>query len=272
MYPKYMLDLYPPFPNRNTAFIAMSFNCTFDHVFSEILIPAIKSVAVNGSPLIPYRVDLERKSDAIITDIIQNISECTIFIGDITSSGRLEESGRPYRNANVMYEIGIAHAVRLPEEVILLRSDRETLDFDIQGVRIQWYDRERIDESRALVEQLIRDSLDSIASLRRMTVERIADSLDVTMLKLMHDAFANGKIDAIDFGGLKGFFSKIVLAGGISGLLDRGLIRAVYRRITPANPEPTFADTQYYELSDLGRAVWAVVANRVRALQGEKGS
>ena len=43
-------------------------------------------------------------------------------------------------NANVLYEVGLAHALRAPEQVLLFRSDADPLLFDVSGIRVHTYD------------------------------------------------------------------------------------------------------------------------------------
>jgi hypothetical protein len=85
---------------------------------------------VDRTPLSAFRVNLSRKSDSIITEIVQNIAQCRLVLTDISTTG-WSRSGvrrsRPIRNSNVMYELGIAHAARLPEEVIIVRADADHL-------------------------------------------------------------------------------------------------------------------------------------------------
>src|SRR5439155_14340007 len=133
MYPNTYLSLFPPFPRDNRAFVAMSFDHRFDPRWANVLAPAISRVRVNGVPLEPRRVDMRKASDSVLTEILDGIARCRIFVGEVTPIGEIE--GRPIRNANVLYEIGLAHATRLPQEVVLFRSDEQELLFDVANVR-----------------------------------------------------------------------------------------------------------------------------------------
>ncbi len=116
----------------------MSFDPSFDARWPHVLAPAVRAVLVNDRPLDPHRVDLRRVSDSILTEILDGIARCRVFLADLTSFGEI--NGRAVRNANVMYEVGLAHAVRQPEEVLLFRSDDLDLLFDITNVRVHRYD------------------------------------------------------------------------------------------------------------------------------------
>lgn len=128
MYPNELLNLFPAFPRTNMVFVAMSFDDIFFSRWKEFIKPAASKITVGSERLRAHRVDLTRKNDSLITEIVKNISECRLFLADISTIGYLPidaHKNKPIRNANVLYEVGIAHACRLPEEVILLRSDNE---------------------------------------------------------------------------------------------------------------------------------------------------
>ena len=86
----------------------------------------------------PRRVDAHVVSDSLLTKILDGIARCRVFLADISAIGTV--GGRPVRNANVLYEVGLAHSVRLPEEVLLFRSDDQQLLFDVANVRVNRYD------------------------------------------------------------------------------------------------------------------------------------
>ncbi|MEA3323966.1 MAG: hypothetical protein U9Q37_02350 [Euryarchaeota archaeon] len=86
----------------------------------------------------PVRVDVRCISDSIVTEIFQGIAHHLVVFADVTTIAYVDD--KPIRNANVLYEVGLAHAIRLPEEVILFRSDEDQLIFDITNVRVNSYD------------------------------------------------------------------------------------------------------------------------------------
>jgi hypothetical protein len=75
MYPNEFFSLFPPFPRTNRAFVAMSFDATFGARWERVIRPGIEAVVRNGVPLQPFRVDLSRKSDAILTEILRAVSD-----------------------------------------------------------------------------------------------------------------------------------------------------------------------------------------------------
>ena len=59
----------------------------------------------------PLRVDLSKTGDiSILTDIMDGIAHSEMFLADISSTGYDSKTAEPYRNGNVMYEVGLAVA------------------------------------------------------------------------------------------------------------------------------------------------------------------
>jgi hypothetical protein len=177
MYPFAFFGLFPPFPRDERAFVAMSFNARFEPRWHKVIAPAVRAVLVNDKPLDPHRVDLRKVGDSILTEILDGIARCRVFLADITAIGEIGE--RAVRNANVMYEVGLAHAVRQPEEVLLFRSDDRELLFDITNVRVQRYDPDGSPESaRQVVTDAIVESLREVDLKKSLAVRQTAESLD----------------------------------------------------------------------------------------------
>lgn len=128
MYPAHVFSLFPPFPREDAVFIAMCFDSRFDARWRDVIAPAVQRIEVNNKRLKPVRVDTRKISDSILTEILSGVANSCLVWADITTIGHLNE--KPIRNGNVMYEVGLAQAVRLPEEVILFRSDTDPLLFD----------------------------------------------------------------------------------------------------------------------------------------------
>ena len=155
----------------------MSFDPRFTHRWSEVIGPAIRNVQVNGKNLEPLRVDASRISESILTEILSGITNSRVVLADVTTLSHLE--GRPVRNGNVMYEVGIAHAVRLPEEVLLFRSDSDPLLFDVANVRVNHYaPDEQPEEAKSLISDSIIAALRELDLRRHLAVRRAAESLD----------------------------------------------------------------------------------------------
>ena len=233
MYPLNVFSLFPPFPRENKVFVAMSFESQFDRRWADVIIQAVRNVEVNGTPLEPYRVDVRTVSDSILTEIITGISNCTLFFADITTIGRVDK--RPIRNGNVMYEIGLAHAVRLPEEVILFRSDNDPLLFDVTNIRVNHYEPDDAPEgAREKVSQTLMTCLKEIDFQKHLSVQRAVSSLDFSSFDiLMRSTRKGGLVSHPVVRSIADGAGKTHVISAICRLLELGILSTQYLHLTP---------------------------------------
>lgn len=193
MYPRNYFDLFPPFPRQNRVFVAMSFEGRFQQRWENVVAPAIRNVEVDGVALEAHRVDARRVSDSILTEILDGISNDRLIFADITCTGTLNDM--PVRNGNVMYEVGIAHAVRLPEEVVLFRSDSDKLLFDVANVRVNSYEPEGgVDAARRIVGGALVEAVRELDLRRHLAVKAAASTLDLTSWWVLSWASGNNGV------------------------------------------------------------------------------
>lgn len=97
--------------------------------FDPVLLPVYDSLRamVTGMRLRFRRADDMWENEAVIQDIVSLIDRSRVVIADCTA-----------RNANVFYEVGIAHT--LGREVILIVQDAEDVPFDLRHLRIIQYE------------------------------------------------------------------------------------------------------------------------------------
>lgn len=258
MYPHTYLSLFPSFPRNNRVFVAMSFHPRFDARWQQVLAPAVRRVEVAGSPLEPYRVDMRKASDSVLTEILDGISRCRFFLADITVMGELD--GGPVRNGNVLYEVGLAHATRLPEEVALLRSDTKELLFDVMNVRVLEYDPGGNPEAaQNLVAGAILQSLKELDLRRSLSVRRVAESLDVHSWFLLLETVSVGVAHHTPVKTMRDAVGGATRRQAIDRLLETGALRAEIVKLTPellaqATDKP-FEELVAYRVTELGRAV-----------------
>lgn len=134
MHPNLYLQTYWRSHIRPEIFVAMSFSPEYDSRFKDIIEPAIGEVGATGAKLIARRVDLSKSGDSIVTQIMDGVAHSEMVLADVSTAGYDAKSGRPYRNANVMYEVGLALACRQPAEVLLLRDDLNPFLFDVSTI------------------------------------------------------------------------------------------------------------------------------------------
>jgi hypothetical protein len=231
MYPATFFGLFPVFPRNHRAFVAMSFDHRFDARWSNVLRPGLESVGEKSQPLEPHRIDLTMSGDSVLTGILDEIGRCRVVIADISSLGVLD--GRPVRNENVFYEVALAHAVRLPEEVVMFRSDTHGLAFDISNVRVHQYDPDgNADAARKIVTDTVVGSLNELSARRHLAVRRAAEGLDADSLAVLADACSPEGVRPPDRRTMGQVITSGVRLDAISRLLELTAIRTEYSQIT----------------------------------------
>jgi hypothetical protein len=108
-----------PNPTREirTCFVLMPFKEPFNTYYREVYVPAIESAQLK-----PVRVDDLFRAGPIVKEIWESIVKAQMLLADLTD-----------RNANVFYELGLAHAVGRP--VILMTQNMDDVPFDLRHLR-----------------------------------------------------------------------------------------------------------------------------------------
>ena len=210
----------------------MSFDQQFDARWERVLKPALEGIQRNGVNLTALRVDLGVASDAILTEILQHIGDASVIVADISAVGDL--GGRPIRNANVLYEVGLAHAARLPEEVVLFRSDQLKLDFDVAGVRVHRYDPDNDeDTARRVVTETVLASLSALNERARLSVRWATERLTQPALFLLLELAPNGRAKHPQSATFRDVVADTQRSNAIELLLELGAVRSELVRFTP---------------------------------------
>lgn len=269
MFPSNYSNLFPPVPRENRVFVAMSFDPMFDKRWENVINPAIKQVERNNLSLEPNRVDIRRVSDSILTEILTGISRSLVILADVTSLGKI--GNRPVRNANVMYEVGLAHAIRLPEEVILFRSDNDELLFDLANVRVNSYDPDGDPEkARRRVGTTIVEAIKEVDLKRDLSVKAAAESLDYTCWDILLTAAAKDGIHPQPMKTMGQALGNARHISAISRLLELGALRTNYLHITPellASPNDQPAEKMLkYKLTPFGNILLEHIASEMGML------
>lgn len=152
---------------ERTCFIIMPFGkkkvgskmVDFDLIFNEIFEPAVHRVTDSGrenARMVARRTDKDAFSGAITQEMFEYIMYSRLAFGDISGF-----------NANVMYEIGVRHAIQESGTVLFRQSGHE-IPFDINTIKIFEYaldpkNRESVQIfiSSVISETLRRNRLDS---------------------------------------------------------------------------------------------------------------
>lgn len=106
----------------DTCFVMMPFGGWFDRYYQEIYVPAIKEVGLE-----PVRADELFSTGSVVEQIWEEIEKSKVLLADLTG-----------KNANVFYELGLAHAARKP--VVFTSAVVEDVPFDLRHLRVIIYE------------------------------------------------------------------------------------------------------------------------------------
>lgn len=107
----------------DTCFVMMPFASPLGNYYATVYRPAIEKARLN-----PVRADADMFGTGKIVDQIwAGISTARVLVAELTG-----------RNPNVLYELGLAHALRKP--VVLVSSNEDDVPFDVRHVRVIYYD------------------------------------------------------------------------------------------------------------------------------------
>ena len=106
----------------DTCFVMMPFGPWMDAYYREIYVPAIREAGLE-----PVRADELFSTGSVIEQIWEQISRAKVLLADLTG-----------KNANVFYELGLAHAANKP--VVFTTGALEDVPFDLRHLRIALYD------------------------------------------------------------------------------------------------------------------------------------
>jgi hypothetical protein len=99
----------------------MPFDSEFDSIYNELLKPALEQAGYSVA-----RADSFLDQENIMRDIVRGIANSDLIVVDLTT-----------HNPNVLYELGLAHGLRIP--TILLAQNIEEVPFDLRGYRVIVY-------------------------------------------------------------------------------------------------------------------------------------
>lgn len=106
----------------DTCFVMMPFGEWFDKYYQDIYIPAIKEAGFE-----PVRADELFSTGTVVEQIWEQIQKGTVLLADLS-----------HKNANVFYELGLAHAANKP--VVFTTCALDDIPFDLRHLRVIVYD------------------------------------------------------------------------------------------------------------------------------------
>lgn len=177
MYPKYFFERFWEGEQKNQIFVGTAFDSGVEERFS-----IIDSIAKELSFEKAFRVGLDSEANSINDNIFDAIANSKMLLFDLSDDNR-----KNHINHNVIYELGIAQAMREPSDIIIIRKETETKDklpFDIQSININFFkDKLAKDWLKPKLESAIKNQ--EWHKSKRVRV--VAESIDENGLALMNE-------------------------------------------------------------------------------------
>jgi hypothetical protein len=111
----------------NACFVVMPFASMFEREYTRVIRPAVEAAGLEC-----VRGDEIYSEQSIVQDIWKSVRRARVVVAELSG-----------RNPNVMYEVGLAHALGKP--IILLTRSQEDVPFDLKSLRYIYYDTENPD-------------------------------------------------------------------------------------------------------------------------------
>lgn len=121
---------------ENSCFVIMPFGNATDRVYEKVFKPAISKANLK-----PVRGDEIFGHRRIMSDIWDSIRSCRCVLAELTG-----------KNSNVLYELGLSHAIGKP--VVIVTSDINDVPFDLRDIRCIVYDKNQPDWGELLREDI----------------------------------------------------------------------------------------------------------------------
>jgi len=129
----------------DSCFVMQPFAAPHGEYFEKIFKPAIEKTGLK-----PVRADADIfATGKIIDQIWRGIKGAKVLVAELTT-----------RNANVLYELGLAHALKKP--VVLVSSNQPDVPFDLQHIRVIYYDVTDPFWGNKLIEKIAENILSAI--------------------------------------------------------------------------------------------------------------
>ncbi|MBM3324393.1 MAG: hypothetical protein FJY66_01860 [Calditrichaeota bacterium] len=106
---------------KHKAFVLIPFDKEFKDIYEQLIVPALEEEDFEV-----HKADSSLDQQNILKDIVHGIVRADLVVAELTS-----------QNANVMYELGIAHGLRKP--TVLLTQAIEDVPFDLRSYRVIHY-------------------------------------------------------------------------------------------------------------------------------------
>jgi hypothetical protein len=113
----------------------MPFDAEFQSVFDKLIVPALENCGYEVK-----RADSDLDQQNVLKDVVRGIADADLVIAELTS-----------RNPNVLYELGLSHALR--RNTVLITQAIEEIPFDLRAYRVIRYSTQ-FDSAEELLNEL----------------------------------------------------------------------------------------------------------------------
>lgn len=226
-------------PKNGVCFVLMPFEEGMTAVYEHGIKPLVESLGLTCR-----RADEIYSAQGILGDVWEAIQTAEIVIADLTG-----------KNPNVMYELGLSHAVW--KKVILLSQNKDDVPFDLKAWRVLWYDftfagSARLkDELKRAIEALRADT-DPEANIVPMECLPTQQTTNIVSHDIHNEEWLFGDITAWNAERKNGFIE----ANGESFYFNQNYLfdrdwtpdkddKVIFRRLAP------LPDTKNYRASDV---------------------
>jgi hypothetical protein len=112
---------------NDACFVMMPFSEPIGGYYDDVYKPAIERAKLKAD-----RADSDiYGTGQIVGQIWKGINSARVLLAELTG-----------RNANVLYELGLAHALHKPVVLICSKANEEDVPFDLRHVRVVYYDKD----------------------------------------------------------------------------------------------------------------------------------
>lgn len=179
MYAKFFFERFWEGEQKNELFVCMSFHASLDGKFDKINIGAREAGFDRA-----VRVKEDWDANVITDKIFDGIANSKMLLFDLSDDPGASENPKQ-ANVNVLYELGVANAIREPQDILLIRgSSLGKIPFDVSGMTINEHKGDLITEW--LVVKL-KTALENQEWHKSKRVQAAAKSIDGEAIELMYN-------------------------------------------------------------------------------------
>jgi hypothetical protein len=144
----------------DSCFVVMPFGAPIGGYYQDIYEPAIQRAGLR-----PVRADADIFGTGKIMDQIwSGINAAKVLVAELTD-----------RNPNVFYELGLAHALKKP--VVLVSSNENDVPFDLQHIRVIYYNVRDPFWGQKLIEKVAENIVSAIKNPEEAIFQRALDTV-----------------------------------------------------------------------------------------------